>query len=78
MSPLLRIAAAMLFVTVLVAQPEPVEAHPSCSVYTYYEVWTIYQCTSGCEDVYNGWTGPCYPIYCYESEGSTWVYEQCF
>jgi hypothetical protein len=86
MSRLVRIAAAMLFLTVLVAPSEPVKAHGGhydCRYWGSYHPWDIYDCGwLSCEEANGIFTsGSCFMAACYQNSGddgeTTVVYHQC-
>ena len=77
MSRLVRIAAAVLFLSVLFAQPERVAAHhTTCTWVAYYHPWNIYNCGSAtCQEVSDDLPWGC-TAYCYYAPEGTILYIQ--
>jgi len=92
MSRLVRIGAAILFLTVLVTRPAPVKAYgfEACRPVYFYYPWEIYECQEAdCAEIYQTWDyngyAPgltCFVAYCYGPEPpdspETVLAVQCF
>jgi hypothetical protein len=84
MSRLLRVAALVLFLTVLVVKPTPVGASgfDTCTYYGYYG-YDIYVCTDDCQTQYSNWysfpiSSNCIIANCYEDGNDVILWVQCF
>jgi hypothetical protein len=87
MSRLLRVAAAVLFLTVLLVKPTPVHASggfDSCTYYGYYGYY-VFTCSDDCQSIINdpnvSWGYPgCIVAYCYYDPNmeTTVLWVQCF